>query len=187
MADRSAIYYKVDADDRIVEVGGGWDRFACQNDGSGAVADRVLGTRVYAHVKGEVCKTFVRTKLDAVRQLGKPIVRPYRCDSADCKRYMEMQISPQRLGGLLLEHRLVRREPLERQIRFVFSPAARRSSLLRCSMCSRVRLAGQWREPELVAKHLPAPAPAGAASVHAVIYSVCADCKAAARLPPAAL
>lgn len=179
MADWSSVTYRVDANDTITDVGSEWDRHARLNDADRLVADRIIGTRLYTHVSGDTCRTFVWTMLDGVRKVGKPVVQPYRCDGPDCKRQMEMRISPEPGDGLLLEHRLVEVTPLARPVRFVASGPGSLAPIVRCSMCNRLKVRQQWQEHD----RLPMQAMGGSAGIP-VIYGVCATCREAARLPP---
>lgn len=170
------LFYRVDSSDHITSVGGAWDQFARDNDGARLLAQHVIGTRLLTHVHGEASRSFVWTLLDAARKLEKQVARGYRCDSPSCRRHMEMRISPEAGGSLVVEHRLLRIEPLNSEIRFVAAPAGGRSMIGRCSMCNRLRLSGEWREvdqPEVAAL-------AAGGDQIAVIYGVCPDCREAA-------
>lgn len=183
MSDWSNLYYRVDADDRIVEVGGEWDRFARENDGSAVLTERVLGTRLFTHITGEATRLLVLTLFDAARMLEKPIVRTYRCDGPGCKRHMEMRISPQPSATLMLEHRLVKVEEAPLGARFSYETRPSPTTTVRCSMCNRLKASGGWNELELE----PSVARLAPGSRAAVIYGICPDCFEAAKLPPATL
>ena len=174
-----SLFFRIDEDDVIVDIGGEWDKFARENEGSHIFKTRVLGTKLYQHIKGETSRSFVWTILDAVRKLERPIERSYRCDSPACKRFMAMRVTPEPDKKLLLEHRLVSTEAFEHPHRFTFSTKRTSSRLTRCSMCNRLQIDGVWKEPEIALSG--AAKPVGAATL--VIYSVCLDCKTAAALP----
>jgi hypothetical protein len=177
VADWPDVTYRVDANDTITEVGAEWDRTARLNEANRLVAERIVGTRLYTHVSGDVCRSYVWTMFDAVRKLGKPVVRPYRCDSPDCQRHMEMRISPEPGDGLLLEHRLLRATHLAVPVRFV-AGAGSGMPVLRCSMCNRIKIARQWCEPAELE-----PAATSEPATIRVVYGVCEICRDAARLP----
>ncbi len=180
MSNSNALFYRIDEDDVIMDIGGQWDEFARDNGGGQILKPQVLGTRLYQHIKGETCRTYVWTMLDAVRKLEKPIVRSYRCDSPTCKRFMTMRIVPESRNKLLLEHRLVSTQPFERTLRFACAPDSVHTRVTRCSMCNRLQIDGAWGEPELVLAH----AAKSVTDATLVIYSVCMDCKTGAGIPP---
>jgi hypothetical protein len=185
MADQNDLSYRLDNQDRIVEVGGDWDRVARENDGSEVLADRIIGTKLYAHVADQPSRMFVWTMLDSVRKLFRPSVKTYRCDCPDFKRHMEMTISPESAGGLLVQHRLIGLENQPVRMRFSALTAGQakgRQLVLRCTMCVKLKVGGIWLEPD-------ATLMAGLGQddgVKQVAYSICDDCKDAARRPPMA-
>ena len=170
-------FYRIDADDRILAVGGQWDGFARANDGERAMAARVAGTWLYDHVHGDVSRMFVRSVFAAVRTLAQPSVRPYRCDSPRLKRFMEMLITPEADGGLRVEHRIRRVEPLPTAASFVVSGGGR--PCVRCSMCCRIKSGSHWHD------HIVGTAGQHVAEDTAVpvVYGVCPTCLADIRHP----
>jgi hypothetical protein len=183
MADQNDVSYRLDKQDRIVEVGGDWDRVARENDGTEVVADRIIGTKLYAHVSDEPSRMFVWTMLDSVRKLFRPSTKLYRCDCPDFKRQMEMTILPETGGGLLIQHRLIRQEKQPLRLRFkgiAGGQAASRMLVLRCTMCVKLKVGGVWLEPD--ATLLAGLGQENGATQ--VAYSICDDCRDAARRPP---
>lgn len=165
--------YRLDAGDRIVEVGGAWDRFACENGAEDLAGEQVIGLPLRSFIAGDVTRMFIDTLLARVRLTGRPAVVPYRCDSPGLKRFMEMSLT---LEGrsLLAEHRLVGEQPLPRPLTFRTATAGGRW-VRRCSMCNRVatRDGAPLVEPECL--------PEAAATVCEVIYGVCAECRERVR------
>jgi hypothetical protein len=186
MADQNDVSYRLDNQDRIVEVGGDWDRVAKENDGTEVLANRIIGTKLYAHVSDEPSRMFVWTMLDSVRKLFRPSVKLYRCDCPDFKRQMEMTIIPEAAGGLLVQHRLISQEQQPQRIRFKglagghSGQTNRRTLVLRCTMCVKLRVGGIWNEPD--AKLLAGLSQEN--GVAQVAYGICEDCQDAARRPP---
>ena len=179
MSNSNTLFYRVDEDDVIVDIGGLWDDFALGNDGPGILKAQVLGTKLYQHIKGETCRTYVWTMLDGVRKLEKPVVRSYRCDSPTCKRFMTMSVVPEPRNRLLLEHRLDSIQPFDRPLKFAYAPRNPRTKVTRCTMCNRLQVDGAWSEPE----HVLTKAAKPVTDATLVIYSVCKDCKTAACIP----
>lgn len=177
MSPSNSLFFRVDEGDVIVDIGGEWDNFARDNEGANIFRSQVLGTKLYQHIKGETCRTYVWTVLDAVRKLEKPITRSYRCDSPTCKRFMTMSVSPEPHNFLLLEHRLMSTEAFKQTLRFTFASKGAQTKLTRCSMCNRLQVNGVWGEPERMLAHPPKTAST------LVIYSVCQDCRTEAAIP----
>lgn len=169
--DASSLYYLLDGRDRIADAGGAWDRFAMENDGNDILRERVIGSSIYDHVVGDTSGMFLRTLLSSVRLLGRPLTRPYRCDSPDTKRFMEMTLVAEEDDSVRLSHRLVRSEPFGQ--RFIFTvERGRQAFLVRCSMCNRVKRSNHWMEPEVAAQ----TGEFQAGQPQSVIYGVCPRC-----------
>lgn len=162
------IQYRLDKSDLIVDVGGAWDRMAVENGGNELCGHSVLGRSLYDFISGDVSKMFVRTIIDGVRVLRRPRTVPYRCDSPGLRRFMEMSISCEDGGGLLLEHRQLRTEATGRRFDFTVGVAPVRQMVVRCSHCNSVKFSGVWGEPERVLPEAPGKVP--------VIYGVCPNC-----------
>lgn len=169
-------FYRLDANDRIVAVGGDWNEFALANDAEGLLAERVIGSAIFDHVSGDVSVMFLRTLLNGARTLQRPTKRPYRCDSPGLKRFMEMVVEPDVHAEVTVHHRLLRTESLKAMFRFAVRQGAAPLAT-RCSMCNRLKVGGQWQEPEVAwAEGLLA-----AERTTPVIYGVCPDCLADLR------
>jgi hypothetical protein len=178
------MHYLVDAENRIVEVGGGWDAAAdAAGAGAGVAQAEVLGRRLESCIAGDATKMFVRAALDAARVLRQTRVLPYRCDGPGERRYFEMVISPQTDGRVKVAHRLVEARALAPRRHADQAAASSRAVKAgwRCSQCWRVRLsnAADWTEAE-------------AAPPFGLAQDVCPECAgrlfvAAADAPPAAL
>ena len=180
MSEDKPLFYRLDRTDRIVEVGGEWDRFAEENGGSDVVANRIIGTPLFKHVAGEASRNYIWTAVDMVRKLITPRRFAYRCDSPSQKRFMEMVIKPDASGGVLMEHYTVRVEPLRPKARFVAGREGAPALIIRCSMCNRTRHQGIWLEPD-VAVAEKALEPDG---THQVAYGVCTQCRQLAGRAP---
>lgn len=174
------LYYRLDAADRIVEIGGCWNDFALANAGESVLAECVLGSDIYDHVSGDASRMFLHTLLTATRSLARDTTRPYRCDSPGVKRFMEMSLLPLADHGVMVAHRMIKVEPLPGRYDFIASknqpyPPSR---IVRCSICNRIKHAGEWLETDragalgLLSSSEPTP----------VIYGVCDACHASVRV-----
>lgn len=168
------IRYWIDHADAIVDIDAGWEDFARQNDAPELEPRRVIGRNLLGFVHGDVTRMFVRTLMQSARLQRKPIVRAYRCDSPQARRYMEMRLSLETSGLLCWEHRLIRSEPLARPLRFrVATPgSSAKSAVVRCSMCNRLKTDGVWQEADCRSMAVDT------GEITQVIYGVCPDCLA---------
>lgn len=178
-AENPSSFYLLDAHDQIVDAGGLWDEFARENDGGNALVTRVLGTCIFDHISGDTSTMFLDSLLKYTRTLKRSSTRCYRCDSPGIKRFMEMNLVPQTDGGVLVVHRLLRTEILPGQFIFTVQRGVNIFAV-RCSMCNRLKIDGEWTEPDqafasgkLVANHQTA-----------VIYGVCPECKGGLTVNP---
>ena len=168
------VSYTLDRANRIVGVGGSWDNFALENDASNLLEPHVLGREIIDFVVGDTTRIFLFTMLDSSRVLEKPITRPYRCDSPQYRRFMEMTLEPRPQGVIELRHRLLRVEAVDYPIKFTAVPGnAPKGLIKRCSMCNQIKIKGDWLESsEAISKGLLAKA-----DQCQVIYGVCENCQ----------
>lgn len=165
--------YRLDTRDRIIEVSGEWDRFACDNGAEELAMDSVIGMPLRSFISGDVTRMFIDTMHARVRMSGRPMTVPYRCDSPGVKRFMEMSLAA--IGNdLISEHRLLSEHVMPRALIFRSASDGRPQAWTRrCSMCNRLSMPdGRLVEPDEFAE-------AGAADGQAigVIYFVCPECK----------
>jgi hypothetical protein len=130
----------------ILETGGDWDTFAKANGGEKATSDAVIGTSLLSHVAGDQVKMYVRALFQNALLSGQPITRPYRCDSPELRRDMELLITTEANGTLLVQHTLLNERPLPHRLNLMPDLSNRRYAK-RCSMCAFILLDGIWNDP----------------------------------------
>lgn len=185
------LFFRLDQNNRIMEVGGSWDRVAKENGAPELVSARIRGQSLFAHVLGQPTRDFVWTALDAARKLRRPITQIYRCDSPGLKRFMEMTIALEPAGGLHLRHRQISAEPLATRVQFQAVRAGVRQAPLtiRCSCCNRLKVGGIWMEVDQAIEAQEAIGTANDArlsSAHGIVrvaYGVCRACRSTANRP----
>ena len=176
--------YALDGSDAIVSLGDAWLQFARENGAPGLTREAVLGTSVWEYIAGDSTREIYELLFRRVRDEVQPIVLPFRCDSADRFRFMELEIAPGEGRALRLRGRLLR-EQLRPHFKLL-DRFVRRSSepLPICSVCLRVELFGtSWVEAEEAATRLDL---FGASELPPLEYRICADCVRAAREAPSA-
>lgn len=159
-AEASDIWYCLDADDRIIAVGGGhWT----------SAGRSVVGTSIYDHVSGHFTRRFLKEFLGRARTGGVSTRQCYRCDAPDAKRLMEMCAEMEDGRVLRVVHRglAVSALPFQVQVREVPRTKARH---LRCSSCNRLRGRNDdaWREPEDALE---------AGEMALVVHTICPECR----------
>lgn len=171
----SQLSYTLDPDDAITAVTGDWDRFALDNGGGESLSTKIIGRRLDRFISGDVTLMFVRTLLMSARTLKRTIQRPYRCDSPQVKRFMEMTIVPRGNGVLEVCHRQVRSEPYRYALPVTAAmPGTGSNFVKRCSLCQRIRLGQTWSEVDDAV--LEGRLQQRATAELVVVYGVCPDC-----------
>lgn len=169
---RYDLCYWLDIGEVIVDIALDWDQFACENNAPELVKRNVIGRHLLGFVAGDVTRMYVRTLIQSARLMRQPMVRQYRCDSPDTRRYMEMRLSIEDGGLLRWEHRQLSHEKLRNPFNFVHASEMHiRRPHVRCSICNRLKGRRGWSEPDDYEILLP-PTEA----IVPVIYGVCPDC-----------
>jgi hypothetical protein len=109
------------------------------------------------------------TVFNHVRQTQRCRELPYRCDSADLKRYMSMQIEPLEEAGLRVSHKHLRSEPLDPPVVIRALTEVDDEPVWHCSICNRIESERVWLEPEEAAQN-------SCRQVFTVTYTVCPVC-----------
>lgn len=154
MKNRDALetyVYRIDRHDRIVSVSENWTAFAAENEGLETCHPKVVLHRsLWDFIQDDETRHLYGIVIDKVRSTGLPVAFPFRCDSPEMRRRLELEILPQ--GGGSLEFRSTVLETESREPQDLLKRNARPSSgaiLTICSMCKKVRLpSGGWREVE---------------------------------------
>lgn len=168
-------WYRLDADDRVVDVSPGWDEFAMDNDSPEATAGNVMGRSFFDQISGPHMKQLLRTIFDRVRAVGGPVELPFRCDAPRIRRFMTCLPEPLDDGGLKVHTRLLA-EGARGFFPVLEEAGARgRQPIRMCSWCLRIAVGpGAWVEPETAAERLGLLA----GDVPTISHGICGQCKA---------
>lgn len=144
--------YEIDSHDRIVAVDDEWLHFAEQNDAPHLTRDVVMGKSLYGFMSGEELIDAYERIFSGLRarSLSEPLRIPFRCDSHDRKRVMELLIKPSGNKSLMLCG-VLREETLRRSVPVMnFRLPRDRSTVMPiCSRCRKVCPSrGVWQEVE---------------------------------------
>lgn len=86
--------YQVDAEDKIIYIGGGWNTFAIANGGNSLATSPPLGKSLWSCINGLSTRFIYQSLVNKVRRTKQKISLPLRCDAPDTLRYLELEISP---------------------------------------------------------------------------------------------
>ncbi len=165
----ACVEYRLDEQDRIVSVGGGWDDFARANDGAHLCGQALLGSSFWDHVTGESLSQLLGLIFRQVRERGEPITVPSRCDSPEIVRHLEVRIQP------LPDHYLEIQSCINSETpRTQWRGGDRVRMLLQmCSWCNRFHVEDQWLEIEEAIERLRL---ADADFIPRSSHGICPDC-----------
>lgn len=176
----SAVFdYSIDGNDVIVSLGDEWLRFARENGARELSRESVIGHGLWEYIAGDTTRELYEVIFRRVRDQGRMLVLPFRCDSPDRFRFMQLAVEPGEGSGLRLGGRLLR-EQARPHVKLLDRLVTRSSEPLPiCSVCLRVQVLGTtWMEADEAAERLDL---FGAPELPALDYRVCADCVEIAR------
>jgi len=148
-SDHRTFIWSIDGADKIVYVNDDWLAFAQENSAPQLSAALVLNQPLWRFIQGQETIYLYRQILSKVRAGKTPVEFPFRCDSPDCRRYMEMKLSILSGNAVQFLARILRqqyRQPLE-----LLGASQDRSGeyLTICSWCKKIFITGRrWREIE---------------------------------------
>ncbi len=169
-----AFVYGVDASDTIRSLGDAWLAFARENGAPELTRDAVLGRSLWEFVAGDTTRELYDLIFARVRRERQPVVVPFRCDSPERFRFMQLVVAPASGAALELRGELIREQA--RPYLPILDRILPRSleALPMCSVCLRIRIHGsEWVEAEQAVERL---ALFDSARIPPLDYRVCEDC-----------
>lgn len=178
--------YWVDRNNIIQKVDEHWDNSMNTTSWSDRACSKgIIGKSLLEFICDDVTRMYVITMINSVRIIPQSLFRPYRCDSPDTKRFMQMIITPEDNGWVRVSHELLRCEPLKKTVLFKTKSNEQNSILkkrdfvhyhiefVRCSLCNRLRPSDTdvWQE----ADSLTIEKSKSLNSIP-VVYGICPDC-----------
>ena len=91
--DHRSFIWIIDDADKIVHVNDAWLAFARENTAPQLTASLVLDQPIWRFIQGQETIYLYKQIFGRVRAGKSPVKFPFRCDSPDCRRFMEMQLS----------------------------------------------------------------------------------------------
>ena len=147
--------YQIDGEDRIISANEDWFHFAEENGAGGLKPEHVLGRSLWGFISDRPTAQVYMMLTEGARQHRKPVVFPYRCDSPDRRRYMELRLSIWGERGVEFNSRILHEQERER-VRLLEEREDRSSDyLVICSWCKKAKLPGaRWLEVEEAVREL---------------------------------
>jgi hypothetical protein len=147
--DQRSFIWIIDAADKISYVNDDWLTFARDNTAPQLNASVVLDRPIWRFIQGQETGYLYQQIFDRVRAGVSPVKFPFRCDSPDCRRFMEMKLSLLPGGAIQFISHLVReewRDPVD----LLDASRDRSGEFLKvCSWCKKINIPGQgWGEIE---------------------------------------
>lgn len=175
MDSERVFVYRIDSQNRITFLNQDWLEFARDNQAPELSPSAVLGHDLSEYIADWETRHLYDIIYQRVRQSGKTIHLPFRCDSPEQRRFFQMSIAALPGGGLEFSVRVIRIEPRQRIA--LLDPSTRHAwdRVVICSWCKRIEiLANQWVDLETVIdrEDLFSPTPPS------LTHDVCPDCLA---------
>ncbi|HWA53750.1 MAG TPA: hypothetical protein VG816_06210 [Solirubrobacterales bacterium] len=169
----AALSYAIDENDHLIQVDEGFRRFGEENGWPEAGSS--LGRSLWDYVAGHEPRKLQRLLLRRVRDEGLDIELPFRCDSPDVRRDMDLRIAARPGGRLVLfSSRLREERPREAsQPLLDFHQPRGEEAIEMCAWCDRFEVGGEWVEVEEAARRLKL---FGRSELPAISHGICSEC-----------
>ena len=147
-ADTRSFIYQINHKDVITYINPEWLDFAHENNYDIIENTSILGTSLWHYVVNPQTIQIYQTLIKKVREGHDSIKVPYRCDSPDKRRFMEMEISSSGEQDVAFINAILREE--SRPVVHLLDPAYPRNQQMisMCGWCKKVRTNGSWLETE---------------------------------------
>jgi len=146
----SSCCYRIDGDDRIVWVSDTWITFSQENGAAESChPDAVLNRSIWDFIDGIETRYLYDIVLKKIRKTRNSARLPFRCDSPDKRRYLELRISAAGTDTVEFVSTVIREEVRDTVV--LLEPGIPRSEkfIKMCSMCKKVEVAeNSWQDIE---------------------------------------
>lgn len=143
--------YVIDKLDRIISVSDNWLSFAQENQaGEICHPDIIINKPIWEFIDGDETKELYRIILEAIRTTNKAVTLPFRCDSPEKRRYLELIITPIQQEHIEFSSNIIYEELRDNlEILELGIPRSHERFIEMCSMCKKVKLSqNTWVEVE---------------------------------------
>jgi len=180
LQDHRSFIWIIDDADKIFHVNADWLAFAGENTAPQLTASVVLDQPIWRFIQGRETVYLYKQIFARVRAGKSPVKFPFRCDSPDCRRFMEMQLSLLAGDAIRFMAQILRQE--WRQPLNVLDASRDRSGefLKICSWCKKINIPGRgWGEIEAAIEALDL---FGNHSMPRMTHTICDACYDAIKL-----
>jgi hypothetical protein len=178
--DHRTFIWSIDAADTLIDVNAAWLAFARENTAPHLTAAAVLNQPIWRFILGQET-TYIFTEIFGRVRAGKsPVKFPFRCDSPDCRRFMEMQLTRLPGNAIRFEAHLLREERRQ-PIDLLDASLDRSGEFLKiCSWCKKIYIPGRgWGEIEAAIEPLDL---FGHRSMPRMTHTICDSCYTSIKL-----
>jgi hypothetical protein len=172
--DHRSFIWIIDAADKLVHVNDDWLAFAEENTAPQLTAAAVLNQPIWHFIQGQETVYLYNQIFGRVRAGESPVNFPFRCDSPDCRRFMEMKLSL--LSGDAIEFiSHILREEWRQPLDLLDASRDRSGEFLKiCSWCKKIHIPGRgWEEVEAAIEPLDL---FGHLSMPRMTHTICDAC-----------
>lgn len=166
--------YRVDSADRLTAVDDAWKEFARYNQGEELAETSVLGRSLWDFIEDRETRHLFGLIVEKVRREAKSVSLPFRCDSPDHRRFLELRLDPLEHGAVQFTSKLVREER-RAPVALLDAGTPRSEEMLAiCSWCKKVEVPDGWKEIEEAAGIIEL---FSAAALPKLSHAICPACK----------
>jgi len=178
--DQRSFIWTIDDGDKLVYVNDAWLAFAQENLSPHLMAALVLDQSIWRFIQGQETIYLYKQIFRRVRAGKSPVKFPFRCDSPDCRRFMEMKLSLLSGDAIEFVSHIIReewRQPLD----LLDASRDRSEEFLKiCSWCKKIHIPGRgWGEIEAAIEPLDL---FGHHSMPRMTHTICDSCYDAIKL-----
>jgi hypothetical protein len=177
--DHRSFIWIIDAADKLVHVNDEWLAFAGENRAPQLTASLVLDQPIWRFIQGQETIYLYQQIFARLRAGKSPVKFPFRCDSPDCRRFMEMKLSLLPGDAIQCMAQMLRQEWRQPQDLLDASRDRTGEFLKICSWCKKINIPGQgWGEIEAAIEPLDL---FGHLSMPRMTHTICDSCYGAIK------
>ena len=178
--DQRRFIWIIDGADKIVHVNDAWLAFAAENTAPQLTASVVLDQHIWRFIQGQETSYLYQQIFSRVRDGKAPVTFPFRCDSPDCRRFMEMELALLPGDAIQFTAHILREEWRDPIDLLDVSRDRNREFVKVCSWCKKINIPGRgWGEIEAAIMALDL---FGHDPMPRMTHTICDSCRAALRL-----
>jgi hypothetical protein len=173
MADGGTVLYRVDGQDTITFVNHEWDLFAVANAAPDLLSGRIVSRSLWDFVSDATTRQLYRDMLKRNRA-GHGVRFPFRCDAADWRRFLEMDLSSFSGDAVEFQVRTLSLEKRPSQALLEVNRPRTDALLRMCGWCKRVAVGVGWVDVEEAVLQMRL---FESASLPMLTHGICEECE----------